>query len=274
MNRNTVYYAAGFVTCLTLFTLQRLLFQDNTSNTSSGAKKKKAVFFGDSITQHGSNSALDGWVCKFVDWWVRRVDVINRGFSGYNTAWARMIVQDTVVVEKPDLVFIFFGANDAIDETVLQHVPLAQYKDNLLFIVNTLQKKLPNAQLVIITPPPIWEPKLKSMNIMKSKKPELDRTNERTLEYVQVCKALGKQYQIPVVDAWTALGGATNNRADFLSDGLHLNNSGNKRLFEAVRSTLTKALGNKWVPEYMPMHMPEWAAMGELAKQSQTHAQS
>jgi hypothetical protein len=42
-----------------------------------------------------------------------------------------------------------------------------------------LLQRLPKTRLVLITPPPIWEPKLEEMNYSKSKLPTLDRTNER-----------------------------------------------------------------------------------------------
>ena len=32
-------------------------------------RRKKAVFFGDSITQHGSNTSNHGWVARFTEWY-------------------------------------------------------------------------------------------------------------------------------------------------------------------------------------------------------------
>ena len=204
--RSGIYYAAGVVTVLTLLTFKRLLFPGE-SEAHTQPKRKKALFFGDSITQHGLNPSINGWLCQFADWWTRRVDVINRGFSGYNSRWGVLIVDEVVVSENPDIVFVFFGANDAVDTWVGQHVPLDEYKSNMEKIFDTLQtvtyvhftctllfsgyrcinivlhndshQKLPKAKLVIITPPPIWEEKLEEMNRAKGRHPTLDRTNER-----------------------------------------------------------------------------------------------
>jgi hypothetical protein len=44
------------------------------------------VLFGDSITQRGF--APGGWAAALADRYGRRVDVVNRGYSGYNTALA------------------------------------------------------------------------------------------------------------------------------------------------------------------------------------------
>lgn len=136
MNRNAVfYYVAGIVTAITLFTFKRLL----SPNSPSQGRRKKAVFFGDSITSHGYSVAINGWLCNFAEWWVRRVDVINRGFSGYNSRWGLMIVGEIVVRENPDIVFVFFGANDAVDKAVGQHVPLDEYRKNMQGIVEKIK---------------------------------------------------------------------------------------------------------------------------------------
>jgi hypothetical protein len=41
------------------------------------------VLFGDSITQRGCSPG--GWASRLADRYARRVDVLNRGYSGYNT---------------------------------------------------------------------------------------------------------------------------------------------------------------------------------------------
>jgi len=71
--------------------------------------------------------------------WFRRVDVINRGFSGYNTKWGLMVI-DAVINEAPDIVFICFGANDAIDMKIAQHVTLDNYKKNLKDMITVITK--------------------------------------------------------------------------------------------------------------------------------------
>ncbi len=44
------------------------------------------VLFGDSITQRGF--APGGWAARLADKYSRRADVVNRGYSGYNSALA------------------------------------------------------------------------------------------------------------------------------------------------------------------------------------------
>ena len=70
------------------------------------------VLFGDSITQKGF--ATGGWAGVLADSWQRRVDVINRGYSGYNSRWATHLLSHVFPADAPiQLATVFFGANDA-----------------------------------------------------------------------------------------------------------------------------------------------------------------
>ncbi len=184
-NRNVLLFFAGFSTALTISSLYLLSIADReiirgTNKTvKPGLRRRRVLFFGDSITQHGFNTDIQGWVAKLGNWWTRRVDLLNRGYSGYNTRWARQVIEDVVVNESPDFVFMFFGANDAVDPSVLQHVPLHEYKDHLRAMASLLKKKLPGVPVILITPPPVWEEKLQHFNKQKGKPLLIDRTNER-----------------------------------------------------------------------------------------------
>ena len=48
------------------------------------------------------------------------MDIINRGFSGYNTNIALKIIREVTCSFKPHIVTIFFGANDAAIESSKQ----------------------------------------------------------------------------------------------------------------------------------------------------------
>ncbi len=137
MNRNATYFTAGVVAALSIVTINNWLFPAKLLKSVSG--RKKVLLFGDSITQHGFNPS-EGWISSLAYWWSRRVDILNRGFSGYNTKWGLAITDRVVVAESPDLVFVFFGANDAVDVQVTQHVPLGMYKQNMMQIITKIQK--------------------------------------------------------------------------------------------------------------------------------------
>jgi len=73
-----------------------------------------------------------------------QVDVVLRGYSGYNTRWALKVAERIFPpVESggvpPLAVTVFFGANDAClpdRYSAFQHVPLHEYKQNLHSIIS------------------------------------------------------------------------------------------------------------------------------------------
>lgn len=79
------------------------------------------------------------------------MDVVLRGYSGYNTRWALKVIEkvfpaaegdNSTKTEDPLAVTVFFGANDAClpDRcSALQHVPLEEYKRNLYSILSFLK---------------------------------------------------------------------------------------------------------------------------------------
>jgi hypothetical protein len=50
----------------------------------------RLILFGDSLTQYSFSEG--GWGAMLAHKLQRRCDVINRGFSGYNSKWCRMIL--------------------------------------------------------------------------------------------------------------------------------------------------------------------------------------
>lgn len=48
------------------------------------------VLFGDSITQR--SFSVGGWGARLSHHYMRKADVLNRGFSGYNSAWGALAV--------------------------------------------------------------------------------------------------------------------------------------------------------------------------------------
>lgn len=80
---------------------------------------------------------------------VCKVDVVLRGYSGYNTRWALKVLDRVFPPEMaagegdaPLAVTVFFGANDAClpDRcSAFQHVPLHEYKQNLHCLVTAIK---------------------------------------------------------------------------------------------------------------------------------------
>lgn len=72
------------------------------------------VLFGDSITQKSFSPG--GWGAAVADAYQRKADVVNRGYSGYNSRWALHLLGRVFPAERAGdtaLATVFFGANDA-----------------------------------------------------------------------------------------------------------------------------------------------------------------
>jgi lysophospholipase L1-like esterase len=111
--------------------------------------KPSIILFGDSITQQGfigsSTTASAGWVSLLSNAYARRADVLNRGYSGYNTRHAIDILPSLFcsgAINNVLMVTVFFGANDASlpgDREHCQHVPIDEYEGNIRKIVESIR---------------------------------------------------------------------------------------------------------------------------------------
>uniref|UniRef100_A0A7N2LQA3 GDSL esterase/lipase n=1 Tax=Quercus lobata TaxID=97700 RepID=A0A7N2LQA3_QUELO len=109
--------------------------------------RPKIYLFGDSITEFSFDEG--GWGASLANHFNRTVDVVLRGYGGYNTRWALQVLEKVFPrVEgggEPLAVTVFFGANDAClpdRYAAFQHVPLHEYKHNLHSIVSFLKVSL------------------------------------------------------------------------------------------------------------------------------------
>ncbi|XP_011071876.1 GDSL esterase/lipase At5g62930 isoform X2 [Sesamum indicum] len=218
--------------------------------------RPQIVLFGDSITQQSFRSG--GWGAALADIYSRKVDVVLRGYGGYNTRWALLMLNQIFPLE-PELYFqvcscqhqtgsakppvavtIFFGANDAarLEGTgKRQHVPVEEYKDNLRKIVQHIKSGSPNTLVILITPPPIDVEGRReyARSLYGDKASETpDRTNEATGVYAKQCVTLANELGLPSVDVWSKMQETEGWQKKFLSDGLHLTPEGNAVVFSEV----------------------------------------
>ncbi|KAH7038160.1 SGNH hydrolase-type esterase domain-containing protein [Microdochium trichocladiopsis] len=126
----------------------------------------QVVLFGDSLFEKASfvedgyslQSALQ-MHCN------RRLDVVNRGMSGWNSRHALQYLPQIFPARSEtspriEYLVILLGANDA---TRLDHpsnrqgVSLAEYESNILSIVNHEHIKAHKARILLVTPPPLDE---------------------------------------------------------------------------------------------------------------------
>lgn len=230
------------------------------------------ILFGDSITQ-GCFQVLQS---SLSEWYQRRLDIINRGFSGY-TAPAGY---DTLIQFFPSappspsnpqpriqLLTVFFGANDACIPGSPQHVPIASYKQNLRNILEFDGLKQHVTQPILIVPAPVDEWQLGGA----------DRNAAHTARYADACREVGLEYNsLPVLDLWTIFmlkagwtpgqqGPLIGSRAapknpvldELLSDGLHFTPAGYKLVFDELVNLIIRELPDHR-PENLPQIFPDW----------------
>ena len=154
------------------------------------------LLFGDSITQFSSLTVT----ARLAEWYSRRLDVLNRGFSGYTAPMGYEVLQkffpadNSPSIETPQvqLMTVFFGANDACVPGHPQHVPLPTYISSLREIISYKGLNSHDTKIILITPPPVDEWQMGNN----------DRTAEHTAKYASACRNLGEELELPVLDLW------------------------------------------------------------------------
>nr|BAX25007.1 putative CPRD49 [Oryza officinalis] len=177
------------------------------------------VLFGDSITEEAFGER--GWGAYLANHYSRSADVVLRGYSGYNTRWAAMVVARAVVAAgaAPAAVTICFGANDASlpdRASALQHVPLPEYKDNLRAICGLLAAAWPSVVVILITPPPVHDAaRVRSSPMARHRRRRYqygddcsglpERTNESAGAYARACVDVAAECGLRVIDIWSKM---------------------------------------------------------------------
>ncbi|KAI9243772.1 SGNH hydrolase [Helicostylum pulchrum] len=239
---------------------------------SSTHPYNQIILFGDSITQFSFNPELCGFGALLANIYVRKLDVLNRGFSGYNTDWALPILKQLLpsIKEQKEtassipLMTIFFGANDAALPFSPQHVPLDRFKSNTKAMIDLVKNPgsplyNPKMRLILITPPPINEEQWRKQCENNGNK--LNRTNEAARAYAECIKEVGRETGTPVADIWSEImdkvGRDDRDLSEFLLDGLHLNANGYKELYNLLLRTITEKYPEIH-PDAVGYELPYW----------------
>jgi lysophospholipase L1-like esterase len=107
------------------------------------------LLFGDSITEFGFGvDGNIGWASLLSSKYSRRADVLNRGFSGYNSKHALDVLPSVLGSPnsadnaKVPLIFctVFFGANDCSLPSARQYLDIDSYDKNIRSIVSTIRR--------------------------------------------------------------------------------------------------------------------------------------
>lgn len=221
--------------------------------------RPKIYLFGDSITEQ--SFADGGWGASLTNHFSRTADVVLRGYSGYNTRWALKVIEEVFPAaaggDAPLAVTVFFGANDASlpdRSSGFQHVPLDEYKQNLLAIVAFLKKQWPSTRIILIAPPPIDEDARLLYPYVDNPSGLPERTNEAAGRYAKECHAVAAECGVPAINLCEKMQQLPGWKKAYLCDGLHLTPTGNKFVFgEVIKRLSEEQISLETLPADLPL---------------------
>lgn len=183
---------------------------------------KKFLLFGDSITQFSSNQDGFALAPALQHLYARKLDIVTRGFSGYNTDQGLIVLREVLKADNASagvikLMYIFMGTNDAA--TTFQAVPVDRYKENLTAMV----KLAASYDIKVILVGPALHYREGSLN---EELPVPFSSNAATKKYKEAAAEVAHALKVPFVDLWAAFqrygGWSTEELLEESVDLLHL----------------------------------------------------
>ncbi|PVH82493.1 SGNH hydrolase [Cadophora sp. DSE1049] len=240
-------------------------------------KTPQFILLGDSILQFSSylpNGASFG--AGLAEHCIRRLDVINRGLSGYNTANVLVILEDLIpstAAAKVDYLLLLLGSNDSClpSSPSKQHVALDKYRENLRIILTHPSVTAHSPEILLVTPPPVNEVHLQENDFGKGYS-ALTRVQKVTVQYADVVRELATEFKnknVVLVDLWAALmKEGARLTPDYMDDGkmigtLEKGDNAGLRTLLLDGLHLTAAGYKVFLNEVLPFVGPEWAQESE-----------
>lgn len=226
ITQNNSLQLSAMLICSFCYFIQKL--QMNILSDSVKHKVCKIYLIGNSNTQSGFSDG--GFVSQLADRYIRKCDVINRGFNGYTSEYLRhmlprLLSQDHNIESSVNIATILLGSNDAIPkEESNRHVNLERYRQNLEYIINLLQEQ-DIKNIILLSPPPVdhhsWDKYLR-----ENKGRTTNFGKEHVEPYADVCRELACKFNLPYIDLFNTIL-KEENWKEYFFDGLHFSKLGN-----------------------------------------------
>jgi lysophospholipase L1-like esterase len=207
--------------------------------TSFIRKSQKVVFFGDSITQAGAKPG--GFIVKMTEALAQKnlssdYELMGAGIGGNKVYDLYLRMDDDVLAQNPDIVFIWIGVNDVWHKTVSgTGTDIDKFEKFYVAIINKLLDR--HIRVLLCTPAVIGE--------------KTDFTNQQDGDlnaYSQVVRNLAQKFHCGLVDLheifhnYELKNNPGNKESGILTlDKVHLNDAGN----QLVADKMLEALLNK-----------------------------
>jgi isoamyl acetate esterase len=201
-------------------------------------KKKRVIFFGDSITELAVNPG--GFIVKIDSLMVRQgqddqYELIGAGVSSNKVYDLYLRMDEDVLKKNPDIVVIFIGVNDVWHKGLLgTGTDADKFEKFYTAILKKLSEK--NIKVILCTPAAIGE--------------KTDFTNELDSEldkYCNIVRGIAAKNNLPIVDLrklfldFNLKNNPGNKVKGILTvDGVHLNAKGNQLVAEEMWKVISK----------------------------------
>jgi lysophospholipase L1-like esterase len=198
-------------------------------------KNKKVVFFGDSITQMGVNPG--GYIADMKDMLaqqgVTNYDLVGAGIGGNKVYDLYLRMPSDVIAQSPDIVVIYVGVNDVWHKSTYgTGTDADKFEKFYRAIIKELQSN--NIKVMLVTPAVIGE--------------KNDYSNQQDGDlnkYAQIIRNIAKDLDLPLCDLHSIFhiyevdhNTANTDKGILTTDGVHLNDSGNKLVAEEMWKVL------------------------------------
>lgn len=192
----------------------------------SAPKKKRVVFFGDSITQAGAKPG--GYIMKLdsmlaVQGKTEQYELVGAGISGNKVYDLYLRIEEDVLAKDPDIVVIYIGVNDVWHKrTSGTGTDPDKFEKFYQAIINKLKAK--SISVILCTPATIGE------------KTDFSNPLDGDLnEYSKIIRNIAQKNNLPVIDLRKAFldydlknNKENKDRGILTTDGVHLNATGNQ----------------------------------------------
>ncbi|KAK3322381.1 SGNH hydrolase-type esterase domain-containing protein [Apodospora peruviana] len=248
----------------------------------------QVVLFGDSLFQ-GAAKTADGFSFQgaLQDQCMRRFDVVNRGFSGYNTSNAlkalpQIFAMPTEGGPKLRYLFILLGANDASLKRSVdnQHVPRPKFKENLTRIITHPNITAHKPKIFLITPPPLDEMRMKVVDLENGYH-DVSRKAKISASYSEAVREVAAENPgVTLIDLWKALMAAAIEKTpgfdpavavlgdpesevrgyleQLLPDGLHMSAEAYRIFYDMVQPHLGSEWADTREEDKVGYLLPDW----------------
>jgi len=194
-------------------------------------KKKKVVFFGDSITQAGVSpkgyiTVMDNMLKQQG---INNYELIGAGIGGNKVYDLYLRMEDDVISKSPDIVVIYVGVNDVWHKSMFgTGTDADKFEKFYRAIIKKLQAA--NAKVILVTPAAIGE----KTDFSNSQDGELNK-------FCNIIRNIAKDLQLPLVDLRQQLldynkehNPQNLDKGILTVDGVHLTDLGNEFVAKAM----------------------------------------